>query len=748
MRKNLWTPLLLLSLAPFLNSASAQFQLVPLSTFGTNSDGTVRPGQEAFLTSDTLQRGMAYNPTTGHLLVANRSPLGAETIAVVDGDYGTNITSLQGFTSVIGGHADFVLNMVGVSDDGSIYVGNLTTTPVPPQFRLYRWSSENATESTPVFIGDPSNGAATAGDNRRWGDTMSVRGSGTSTEVLIASRGTLVAILRPTDASLSTFTATTFNLAVPNDSLGYAVAFGPGNTFFAKSASSDGKPLYLIAYDYGTSSATVSNVWTTSQFPGRVGAIGVNLASNMMAAVEMTAGGANDIARLYDISTIANPPAFLDRQEFYSTNANNIFAGVVAWGTNGNIYMLDTGNGLVAYSVAAGAVSLPVRIFQQPTGKVMQITSNYVFTVGADGSLPLTYQWQFNSNDIAGATSDSLPLNNLATTNDGYYSVIVSNSLGAVTSAVAKLTVVPRYGDLVVYDPFDYTPGSTLNNVGGWSITSAAENGTIEAGNLSVPGLRASVGNRYTLTGSTSIRKPFGEYLNGIVYCSFVFRLDNPSTSSGNETFAGFALGGTGTTFPMKFNLIGSGSGTYQIGLYKGGGVDSGAIAPNVFTASDTVLIVGRYVFGPGTTDDLCDMWVNPDPMTFGAATAPAPTVAGVGNGKLDAAAIDRFFMRWASGYPKRTYDEIRVGFSWAEVTPSVPPTLTITPRWGITMAGIADISWPTNFSPTFELQSIGSLFGDPDGWLPVTTAVVVQGTNYTVPVQTGSGQRFFRLKQ
>ena len=438
-----------------------------------------------FLTSDALQRGLAYNPTTGHLLVANRNPLGSETIAVVDADYGTNITSLQGFSSVIGGHADFVLNLVGVSDDGSIYVGNLTTTPVPPQFRLYRWSDENASGSTPVFVGDPSNGAATAGDNRRWGDTMAVRGSGMNTEVLIASRGTLFAILRPSAPDLSAFTCTTFNAPVPNDSLGYAVAFGPGNTFYAKSASTDGKPLYLISYDYGAGTAAVSNVWTTSQFPGRVGAIGVNLASNLMAAIEMTAGGANDIARLYGISATANPPAFLDRQEFFSTNANNIFAGAVAWGTNGRIYMLDTGNGLVAYSVAAGTASLPVRIFQQPLGKVMQITSNYVFTVGADGSLPLTYQWQINSNDIAGATSDSLPLNSLATTNDGYYSVIVSNSLGAVTSSVAKLTVVPRFGDLVVYDPFDYTPGTPLNNVGGWSITSSAENGTVEAGNLS-----------------------------------------------------------------------------------------------------------------------------------------------------------------------------------------------------------------------------------------------------------------------
>ncbi len=409
----------LVALAALVINASAQTVLVPLSMFGTNNDGTVRPSDEAFLTPDTLQRGLAYNPTTGHLLIANRNPLGAESIAVVDGEYGTNITSLQGFSPVLGGHDQFALNLVGVSDDGSIYVGNLTTTLVPPQFRLYRWSDENAGGSVAVFFADPSNGAATAGDDRRWGDTMAVRGSGMNTEVLLASRGTLFAILRPTAPDLSSFTATTFNLPVPNDSLGYAVAFGPGNTFYAKSASSAGNPLYLISYDYGAGTAAVSNVWTTSQFPGRTGSVGVNLASNLMATIEMTAGSANDIARLYDISAIANPPVLLDRQEFFSTNANNIFAGSVTWGTNGNLYMLDAANGLVGYSLAAGTASLPVRIIQEPIGKVMQITSNYVFTAGADGSLPLSYQWQFNSNDIVGATSDSLPLNNLAITNDG-----------------------------------------------------------------------------------------------------------------------------------------------------------------------------------------------------------------------------------------------------------------------------------------------------------------------------------------
>jgi hypothetical protein len=63
------------------------------------------------------------------------------------------------------------------------------------------------------------------------------------------------------------------------------------------------------------------------------------------------------------------------------------------------------------------------------------------FTVAADQP-DVTYQWQKNGVDIAGATSASLVLNNVAATDDGStYSCIVSNGCGSETSAGATLTV-------------------------------------------------------------------------------------------------------------------------------------------------------------------------------------------------------------------------------------------------------------------------------------------------------------------
>jgi hypothetical protein len=54
---------------------------------------------------------------------------------------------------------------------------------------------------------------------------------------------------------------------------------------------------------------------------------------------------------------------------------------------------------------------------------------------------PFLYQWRFNGADLAGANSNQLTIANVFTNQAGHYSVVVNNGSGAVTSAVAALTV-------------------------------------------------------------------------------------------------------------------------------------------------------------------------------------------------------------------------------------------------------------------------------------------------------------------
>ena len=50
-------------------------------------------------------------------------------------------------------------------------------------------------------------------------------------------------------------------------------------------------------------------------------------------------------------------------------------------------------------------------------------------------------QWQFNGNNIAGATNATLTLGNLSWRNSGIYRAIISNTVGTLTSPAMSLTV-------------------------------------------------------------------------------------------------------------------------------------------------------------------------------------------------------------------------------------------------------------------------------------------------------------------
>jgi endonuclease/exonuclease/phosphatase family metal-dependent hydrolase len=80
-------------------------------------------------------------------------------------------------------------------------------------------------------------------------------------------------------------------------------------------------------------------------------------------------------------------------------------------------------------------------IITQPQSQTVPPGSNVTFTVSASGTVPLSYQWLFNSTNIAGANTNPFTLTNVQPTNAGNYSVIVTNMAGSVTSSNAVLIV-------------------------------------------------------------------------------------------------------------------------------------------------------------------------------------------------------------------------------------------------------------------------------------------------------------------
>jgi len=83
-------------------------------------------------------------------------------------------------------------------------------------------------------------------------------------------------------------------------------------------------------------------------------------------------------------------------------------------------------------------------ITTQPANQTVIVGSAATFTVVATGTSPFSYQWQKNGTDISGATAASYttPATSLADSTATFH-VVVTNSLGHVTSRDAVLTVNP-----------------------------------------------------------------------------------------------------------------------------------------------------------------------------------------------------------------------------------------------------------------------------------------------------------------
>ena len=115
----------------------------------------------------------------------------------------------------------------------------------------------------------------------------------------------------------------------------------------------------------------------------------------------------------------------------------------------------------------------PVVIVGQPVSQTNFVGANVVFSVNASGTAPLAYQWQVNRTNIPGATSAVLALNSITKADAGPYRVNVTNSINAVLSAEATLTVTdapPPTGIVTniaylhtLQDSVNYKPTDTTN---------------------------------------------------------------------------------------------------------------------------------------------------------------------------------------------------------------------------------------------------------------------------------------------
>jgi hypothetical protein len=246
---------------------------------------------------------------------------------------------------------------------------------------------------------------------------------------------------------------------------------------------------------------------------------------------------------------------------------------------------------------------------------------------------------------------------------------------------------------------------------------------------LSIPGLPAGTGYSVEVYGSAGntgkcARVPVGGengLASGTVYYSLIVRvmesicLDPGVEALGGDFHVGFnheaadpastAVVRAATRLRLRRSVWVDGNHRWNIGVQADEDVASSAttvwdstIYPGG-TTSTPLFVVGSYEFRnnegdtPTLTDDVCSLWVNPDRSTFGQATPPPATLTASG-ADIQNLRIRSFFIRHGNsagsatyGYPvqRAGFDEVRIGTSWADVVPCMPPTLAgISPKWGL----------------------------------------------------------------
>lgn len=255
--------------------------------------------------------------------------------------------------------------------------------------------------------------------------------------------------------------------------------------------------------------------------------------------------------------------------------------------------------------------------------------------------------------------------------------------LRALFASVVLLCLPNVQAALLLYEGFDYPIKEQLGEATShvrWS--NDKEQFTIVRGSLDYAGFKASTGNRLNVAAVSpnldSVRTLDGSWpkqSKGALYVSFILRLQSVSEIS--DAPGGTSLLTVGDTF-NRTELLGINlrfvHGAVQLGVLKYASTNTIVTAATFFTVgpganlsvdgATTYLIVAKYEWVEGEANDVVTLWVNPEKL---GVTEDATNKVFTSAGQDGTGAAGRLTL---SRGPNVNLDELRIGQTWADVTP------------------------------------------------------------------------------
>jgi len=335
----------------------------------------------------------------------------------------------------------------------------------------------------------------------------------------------------------------------------------------------------------------------------------------------------------------------------------------------------------------------PPLITTQPANQVVTVGGTASFSVTASGTLPLSYQWNFDGTNLVGATNIVLTLVNVQLSQAGNYTVLVTNSYGSILSSNATLTVLAP--PIILVQPTNQTVVG-----GGAASFSVTASGTLPLSYQWSFNTTNLVGETNATLRLTNVQfSQAGNYLVQIANtCGSI--LSSNATLTVNDKLDHFAWGQIPS--PRFVNV------PFAV-VIQAMDVTNGIFTN--FTGAAFLVSTEGVPINPAVSGNFA---------------------LGVWTGTITVAQIATNLVLQASD-----------GFGESGLANPINivnlPSLTTIPS-----GGTLDIFWPVN--PTgFVLETTAGL--SPANWAPVTTPPFQIGDQYLVPIQMSGTNAFYRLR-
>jgi uncharacterized delta-60 repeat protein len=177
---------------------------------------------------------------------------------------------------------------------------------------------------------------------------------------------------------------------------------------------------------------------------------------------------AGQTAQFSVMATGLPPPRYqwrFEGQDMPGRTSSSLSFGAQQTNAGGYSVVVSNSAGMVTSQVAFLTVSADAYISVNPTNTSLIEGQDLRLQSGGFGRQPLSRQWYYNGTVLADATNDLLRLRSIRLSSAGDYYFVLSNYLGAVTSAVATVSITPASRQPGAVDIDYYTGTNDVSDI-------------------------------------------------------------------------------------------------------------------------------------------------------------------------------------------------------------------------------------------------------------------------------------------